>query len=101
MGTERFMNGVRYHPGRQPGDLTLTARRHIRRTIPAGAVSVKTFAISAICLAILAVGSIGLGHAQPAPKSKAAAPAPAPAAAPATPATPPAEPAPAAPPGWA
>jgi len=60
---------------------------------------VKTIAKSAICAAVLVIGSIGLGHAQQAPKSKAAPPAPA--AAPATPAAPPAEPAPAAPPGWA
>ena len=59
----------------------------------------KTIAKSAICAAVLVIGSIGLGHAQQAPKSKAAPPAPA--AAPATPAAPPAEPAPAAPPGWA
>ena len=56
----------------------------------------KTIAKSAICAAVLVIGSIGLGHAQQAPKSKAAPPAPA-----AAPATPTAEPAPAAPPGWA
>ena len=58
----------------------------------------KIFIKMTICLAILAVGSIGVGHAQQAPKSKAAPPAQA--AAPATPAAPQAEPAPAAPPGW-
>ena len=57
-------------------------------------ISIKT----AICIAILAVGSIGVSHAQQAQKSKAAPPAQA--AAPATPAAPQAEPAPAAQPGW-
>lgn len=55
-------------------------------------MSIKT----AICIAILAAGSIGVSHAQQAPKSKAATPAPV--ATPA-PAAPPAEPAPAAQ-GW-
>jgi invasion protein IalB len=59
---------------------------------------VKIFIKTAICLAILAVGSIEISHAQQAQKSKAAAPAPA--ATPATPAAPQAEPAPAAQPGW-
>jgi invasion protein IalB len=53
--------------------------------------SIKT----AICVAILAVGTIGLSHAQQAQKSKAA-----PAATPATPAARQAEPAAAAQPGW-
>src|SRR6188768_1700562 len=78
----------RYRPGRPPGDLTLTVCRHIRRDVPLEPVSVKTLAKSAICVAVLVIGSIGLGHAQQAPKAKAAPPAPA--AAPATPATPPA-----------
>ncbi len=57
-------------------------------------ISIKT----AICAAILAVGSIGLSHAQQAQKAKAAPPAQT--ATPATPAAPQAEPAPAAQPGW-
>ena len=50
---------------------------------------------TAICVAILAVGSSGLGYAQQAPKAKAA-----PSPQTATPATPQAEPTPAAQPGW-
>jgi invasion protein IalB len=57
-------------------------------------ISVKT----AICVAIMAGGSIGFSHAQQAAKSKAAAPAPA--ATPAPPAAPQAEAAPPAQPGW-
>ena len=59
----------------------------------------KFYIKTAICLAILAVGSIEISHAQHASKSKAAPPAHA--ATPATPAAPQAEPAPAAQqPGW-
>lgn len=53
---------------------------------------------TAICMAILAVGSIEISHAQQAPKAKAAPPAAA--AAPATPVTPP-QAEPAAQQGWA
>jgi invasion protein IalB len=59
---------------------------------------VKIFIKTAICLAILAVGSIEISHAQQAQKSKAAAPAPA--ATPSPPAAPQAEAAPAAQQGW-
>ena len=66
--------------------------------IPPGAHSVKMSIKTAICITILAVGSVGISHAQQAAKSKAAAPAPA--ATSATPAAPQVEPAPAAQPGW-
>ncbi|MDP3690077.1 invasion associated locus B family protein [Bradyrhizobium sp.] len=52
---------------------------------------------TAICIALLATGSIGISHAQQAPKSKAEPPAP---AATPTPATPPPETTPAGQAGW-
>jgi invasion protein IalB len=58
-------------------------------------IQVKISAKTAICVTIMALGSIGFSHAQQAQKSKGAPPAPA-----ATPAAPQAEAAPAAQAGW-